>query len=207
MEKRYPFTLPALPYGYDALAPAISPETLQFHHDKHFATYVDNLNKALEDCTDCQAKTLDQLLTHLDAVPEPKRTALRNNGGGVYNHGLYFDCMAPADGGKPEGSLAAAIDAAFGSFDGFKTQLKAAALGQFGSGYAFLVSDSAGAVSIVKTANQDCPLSQGLYPLLCMDVWEHAYYLDHQNRRAEYADQWLDLINWSYVRKRYEGCK
>ncbi|MEG2120373.1 MAG: superoxide dismutase, partial [Pseudoflavonifractor sp.] len=132
---------------------------------------------------------------------------VRNNGGGVYNHALYFDGMAPNGGGKPVGNLAQAMDRAFGSYEAFKEQMKAAALGQFGSGYAFLVRDSAGAVSIVKTANQDCPLSQGLYPLLCVDVWEHAYYLDVQNRRAAYLDNWFNLICWPFVQKRYESCE
>lgn len=203
MEARYPYQLPTLPYGYEALAPMIGAETLTFHHDKHFQTYVDNLNKALGDCTDCKNKALDDLLRNLDALPEAKRTAVRNNGGGVYNHTLYFECMSPGGGGQPSGELAQAMERAFGPFDVWKKLMKEAALGQFGSGYAFLVSDTAGHVSILKTANQDCPLSQGLIPLLCVDVWEHAYYLDYQNRRPDYTDKWFDVICWKTVEQKY----
>lgn len=204
MDMRYPFQLPPLPYAYEALAPAIGGETLHFHHDKHLATYVDNLNKALEGCEPCQSKTLPELLKDLDKLPEDRRTPIRNNGGGVYNHLLYFDGMVPGGGGAPDGPLAGAIEAAFGSFDAWKTQMTASALGQFGSGYAWLVCEPSGAVSVMKTANQDCPLSMGLYPLLCVDVWEHAYYLDYQNRRAAYLDQWYSRINWPLVQQRYE---
>ena len=207
MDMRYPYQLPELPYAYEALSPVIGNETLHFHHDKHFKTYVDNLNAALADCADCQGKTLDELLKKLDELPEAKRTAIRNNGGGVYNHLLYFDCMAPGGGGQPGGGLAMAMERAFGSFEEWKKQMKAAALGQFGSGYAWLVSETSGAVSILKTANQDCPLSMGLWPILCIDVWEHAYYLDYQNRRADYVDAWFDRVNWAFAQERYEGCK
>ncbi len=201
---RYPFQLPPLPYPYEALEPIISAETLHYHHDKHLQTYVDNLNTALSDCPECHGRSLEELLKNLDRLPEPKRTAVRNNGGGVYNHLLYFNCMSPGGGKRPGGSLAAAIGDAFGSFDSWKQLMKSAAIGQFGSGYAWLAAGSDGALSVVKTANQDCPLSQGLYPLLCVDVWEHAYYLDYRNRRAEYADRWFDLIHWSYVEARYQ---
>jgi len=203
MKMRYPYQVPELPYAYEALSPAIGGETLHFHHDKHLKTYVDNLNTALSDCPECQSKDLETLLRELDNVPEPKRTAIRNNGGGVYNHVLYFENMAPG-GGCPGGKLAGAIEKAFGSFEAWKAQIKAAALGQFGSGYAWLVSEPSGAVSILKTANQDCPLSMGLYPLLCVDVWEHAYYLDYQNRRGDYVEGWFDHINWTAVQARYE---
>lgn len=202
MDLRYPYQLPPLPYGYEALGPVIGGETLRFHHDKHFQAYVDNLNKALADCTDCQSKTLDALLSDLDKLPEPKRAAVRNNGGGVYNHALYFDSLSPSGAKAPSGALAKAIDAAFGSFDGFRRQMKEHAMGQFGSGYAFLVSNQVGTLSIQKAANQDCPLSQGLIPLLCVDVWEHAYYLDYQNRRADYVEAWFDLIDWDKVAQR-----
>lgn len=207
MDMTYPYQLPPLPYAYEALSSAIGAETLHFHHDKHLQTYVDNLNKALEDCADCRSKPLDALLKGLDALPEAKRTAVRNNGGGVYNHLLYFDGMSPSGGGKPSGGLSCAMDGAFGSFESWKQEMKAAALGQFGSGYAWLVSDTSGKLSVVKTANQDCPLSQGLWPVLCVDVWEHAYYLDYQNRRADYVDKWFDLVNWPFAQERYEGCR
>lgn len=203
----YPYELRPLPYAYDALCPEIGEDTLHFHHDKHLKTYVENLNKALEDCPDCQKKPLSDLLANLDAIPEAKRTAIRNNGGGVYNHELYFDSMSPDKGQRPTGALATAMEKAFGSYEDWKKLMKEAALGQFGSGYAFLVSDNSGAVSVVKTANQDCPLTQGLYPLLCCDVWEHAYYLNYQNLRASYADAWFNVVNWAFVSKRYEGCK
>ena len=203
MKMRYPYQVPELPYAYEALAPAISGETLHFHHDKHLKTYVDNLNTALADCPECQSKDLESLLRGLDALPEPKRTAIRNNGGGVYNHVLYFNSMAPG-GGCPGGKLAGAMEKAFGSFDGWKAQMKTAALGQFGSGYAWLAAEPSGAVSLLKTANQDCPVTMGLYPLVCVDVWEHAYYLDYQNRRGDYVDRWFDCINWPTVQARYE---
>lgn len=203
MDPRYPYQLPPLPYSYEALAPMIGAETLRFHHDKHFQTYVDNLNAALADCPECQSRPLAQLLAEPDGIPEGKRTAVHNNGGGVYNHDLYFAALSPQGGGRPSGPLAQAMERAFGPYDAFRKQMKDAALGQFGSGYAFLVSDRTGALSIVKTANQDSPLAGGLFPLLCVDVWEHAYYLDCQNRRAEYVDKWFDLINWPFVEQRY----
>ncbi len=206
MDMRYPFPLPELPYPYDALVPAISAETLHFHHDKHLKTYVDNLNTALADCPELQVRSLEELLRNLDCISEPKRTALRNNGGGVYNHLLYFNCMSPGRS-APSGPLAAALERDFGSLDAWKAEMKTAALGQFGSGYAWLVSEPSGALSVMKTANQDCPLTLGLYPLLCVDVWEHAYYLDYQNRRPDYAGAWFELIHWPFVQARYEGLR
>ena len=207
MDLCYPYQLPPLPYSYEALAPKIGDETLHFHHDKHFQTYVDNLNTALSDCPECQSRPLSQLLTELDRIPESKRTAIRNNGGGVYNHALYFAALSPQGGGRPSGELAQAMERAFGPYDAFRKQMKDAALSQFGSGYAFLVSDRSGALSIQKTANQDSPLTCGLFPLLCVDVWEHAYYLDYQNRRAEYVEKWFDVINWPFVEQRYTDCR
>lgn len=207
MEARYPYQLPPLPYGYEALSPAIGEDTLHYHHDKHFKTYVDNLNKALEDCADCKNKTLPELLRTLDQLPESKRIAVRNNGGGVYNHGLYFECLSPDGGGQPTGELAQAMERAFGPFEVWKKLMKEAATSQFGSGYAFLAADGTGAVRIVKTANQDCPLTQGLTPLLCVDVWEHAYYLDYQNRRPDYVDKWFDVICWKTVGQKYAARK
>ena len=199
MDMHYPYQLPPLPYAYEALSPNISGDTLRFHHDKHFQTYVDNLNTALADCPECQSKPLDELLKNLDRLPDPKRTAIRNNGGGVYNHLLYFDGMCACHSSRPSGGLAMAMERDFGSFEGWKEQMKAAALGQFGSGYAWLVSETSGKLSVMKLPNQDCPLSMGLWPVLCLDVWEHAYYLDYQNRRAEYVDRWFERIKTDLI--------
>lgn len=208
MDLRYPYTLPPLPYPYDSLVPAIGERTLHFHHDKHLQTYIDNLNKTMESCPVCQEKTLSELLTHLKQVPEESRTSIKNNGGGVYNHVLYFNCLSPNGGGLPTGALAKAICSAFGSFETWRTKMKTAALEVFGSGYAWLAADAAGQTRIVKTANQDCPLSEGLLPLLPVDVWEHAYYLDYQNQRSAYVDAWFGLINWPFVEQLYlNACK
>lgn len=205
MEMKYPYQLPPLPYAYGALIPDIGERTLCFHHDKHFRTYVDNLNTALADCPECQSKSLEELLRRLDELPDPKRTAIRNNGGGVYNHMLYFAGMCSCRSARPSGALGEAMERDFGSFENWKAEMKAAALGQFGSGYAWLVSESSGSLSVMKLPNQDCPLSMGLRPLLCLDVWEHAYYLDYQNRRADYVDNWFHRVNWHFVQERYEG--
>lgn len=202
-ELRFPFSVPELPYPYDSLMPAISKETLYFHHDKHLHTYVDNLNRALGNCPAFKNKPLSEILAHLEQIPDESRTVIRNNGGGVYNHILYFNCMSPNGGGVPSGKLAHAICGTFGSYESWRAQMKAAALEVFGSGYAWLVRDRLNRLTILKTANQDCPLTLGLFPLLSIDVWEHAYYLDRQNRRAEYIDAWFGLINWPYVEKRY----
>lgn len=200
----YPFELRPLPFSYTALSPEISETTLHFHHDKHLQAYVDNLNKALTDCPELQRLSLEELLQTLDQIPEPKRTAIRNNGGGVYNHLLYFNCLSPERGLRPSGGLAAALERDFGSYDDWRAAMKAAALGQFGSGYAWLVCERSGALSVLKTANQDSPLSLGLWPLLCVDVWEHAYYLDYQNRRPDYVERWFERIHWPFVQQRYE---
>lgn len=202
-ELKYPYSLPELPYPYDSLKPAISEETLHFHHDKHLQTYVDNLNRAVEQCPVCKNQSLNELLAHPEKIPDENRVLIRNNAGGVYNHILYFNCMSPNGGGVPSKKLARAICDTFGSFENWRTQMKAAALAVFGSGYAWLVRNGSDGLSIIKTANQDSPLALGLFPLLTVDVWEHAYYLDRQNRRAEYVDAWFGLINWSYVEKRY----
>ena len=207
MEMKYPYQLPPLPYAYGSLAPDIGEHTLCFHHDKHFQTYVDNLNTALADCPECQSKSLEELLRRLDELPDPKRTAIRNNGGGVYNHMLYFAGMCSCRSTRPSGALGEAMERDFGSFENWKAEMKAAALGQFGSGYAWLVSESSGRLSVMKLPNQDCPLSMGLWPVLCLDVWEHAYYLDYQNRRAEYVDRWFERVNWPFAQERYEGCR
>lgn len=203
MDLRYPFTLPELPYAYDSLIPAISKLTMYFHHDKHLQTYIDNLNKEMEVCSICRGKTLNELLSNIDQIPEENRIGIQNNGGGVYNHILYFECLSPNGGGLPTGQLARAMSADFGSFENWRELMKKAAQEVFGSGYSWLVSDAVGRLSVVKTINQDCPLSYGLSPLLPIDVWEHAYYLDYQNRRAAYIDAWFGLINWPLVEQRY----
>ena len=200
----YPFQLRPLPYAYDALCPEIGERTLCFHHDKHLQTYVDNLNKVLSGCPDCQGKSLEDLLRSLEELSQSKSAAVCNNAGGVYNHYLYFDCLGGRDQ-RPSGRLAQVMDRAFGSFEDWKTRMKEAALGQFGSGYAWLIADQDGAVSVAQTPNQNCPLSQGFWPLLCVDVWEHAYYLDYQNRRGDYVDAWFRRINWEFVSSRYNS--
>lgn len=199
---KYKYELPQLPYSYSALEPYIDKETLTIHHDKHHATYVNNLNTALENYPELQERTLEDMLTNLNTVPESVRTAVRNNGGGHYNHTLYWESMGPDKGGKPTGVLGERIDRDFGSFDNFKETLSKAAIGRFGSGYAWLVEDTEGKLSVVTTANQDTPLSEGYNPLLLIDVWEHAYYLKYQNRRADYVSAWWNVANWDNAAKR-----
>lgn len=197
MKTTYPFELKPLPYAYDALEPFIDKETMHLHHDKHHQAYVNNLNKALENYPELHNKTLLELLQNLKKLPEEIQTAVRNNGGGVFNHNLFFDGMTPDSSKMPIGNLAKAIDRAFGSFENFKETFKKAALGRFGSGWAWLVSDENGDVKIVSTANQDVPLNLTVNPILEIDVWEHAYYLKYQNRRAEYIDNWFNVIDWN----------
>lgn len=201
----YPFVVRPLPYEYDALMPVLDEETLHFHHDKHYKTYVDNLNKVLADYPELQKLSLKELLTRPEELPAPARTAIRNNAGGVYNHELYFDMMKGNCGQEPTGALAEAINRDFGSYKQWKDQMKQAAVSQFGSGWAWLVADGDGKLSIVQTANQDVPDLLLYTPLLLVDVWEHAYYLQYQNRRADYAEGWFDLIHWRKVGKRYEA--
>ncbi len=203
-EETYPFIARPLPYEYDALIPVLDQETLSFHHDKHYKTYVDNLNNALADYPELQGMSLRELLININSLPAEIRTAVRNNGGGVYNHELYFDSMKSPMGQEPSGILAEAIDRDFGSYKQWKEQMKQAAVGKFGSGWAWLVTDKKGNLSIVQTANQDVPDLEELTPLLLVDVWEHAYYLQYQNRRADYVEGWFDLINWRKAGKRYE---
>ncbi len=198
--KTYPFELEPLPYSYEALEPSIDARTLTFHHDRHLQTYVDNLNKALEPYPAYHGWTLEELLLRLEGLPENLRPAIRNNAGGVYNHELYFACMGRQTQG-PEGELKAGIEAAFGSLDNFKNELKAAALSQFGSGWAWLIADAEDGFHIVRTPNQDTPLRANVKPLLLVDVWEHAYYLQYQNRRAEYVDKWFEAVDWEQVEK------
>ena len=196
-----PFTLPPLPYAFDALEPHIDAQTMQIHHDKHHAAYVANLNKAVAEYPDLGKKAVEDLLKDLNTVPEKIRTAVRNNAGGHYNHSMFWQMMKKNGGGKPSGELSKAIDKKFGSFDAFKSQFAKAGLGQFGSGWAWLVSEG-GDLKIESTPNQDSPISEGKQPLLGMDVWEHAYYLKYQNRRADYISSWFNVINWDYVSQR-----
>jgi Fe-Mn family superoxide dismutase len=201
-----PFTLPPLPYAYDALEPHIDAQTMHIHHDKHHAAYVANLNKAVAEFPEVGKKPVEDLLKDLNSVPEKIRTAVRNNGGGHYNHSLFWQMMKKDGGGEPTGDLAKAIDASFGNFSAFKENFSKAALGQFGSGWAWLVLDG-DALKIEDTANQDTPLSAGKPPLLGLDVWEHAYYLKHQNKRADYIAAWWNVVNWDFVSERYAKLK
>lgn len=196
-KETYPFRLHEFPYAYHALEPFIDQRTMYFHHDKHLKTYIDNLNKALESYPEYQTWTLEELLTRLSELPEELRTPVRNNGGGVYNHEMYFHLMAPA--GQP---FSTEVAEAFGGEDNWKRQMKAAALGQFGSGFVWLVRDTTGALKIIALPNQDNPLTIGLQPILPLDVWEHAYYLKHQNLRSDYIDDWFHVINWNAVEQR-----
>jgi len=201
------FEVPPLPYAYNALEPYIDEATMHFHHDNHHQTYVTNLNNALANYPELQSKTIEELLSNLDAIPEAIRTAVRNNGGGHWNHTFFWEIMAPNAGGAPDGELAAAIDAAFGSFDAFKEQFKAAALGRFGSGWAWLVAAKDGSLSIMSTPNQDNPLMEGKTAILGIDVWEHAYYLKYQYKRAAYVDAWWNVVNWAKVAEHYATAK
>jgi Fe-Mn family superoxide dismutase len=199
-----PFKLPPLPYAFDALEPHIDAQTMQIHHDKHHAAYVANLNKAVASSPDLGGKSVEDLLKDLNAVPEKIRTLVRNNGGGHYNHSLFWQMMNKNAGGEPSGELSKAIDKKFSSFGAFKEQFTKAAVGQFGSGWAWLVSDG-GELKIESAPNQDSPLSSGKVPLLGVDVWEHAYYLKYQNRRPEYVAAWFNVINWDFVSQRFQS--
>lgn len=203
---KYPYVLPPLGYAFDALEPSIDARTMEIHHDKHHAAYVANLNKALADVpAEWQAKTLDELLTQLDTLPESIRTAVRNNAGGHSNHSFFWKLLKSNKGGRPKGDLAKAIDTTFGSYDEFQKKLAEAATKVFGSGWAWLVVGKDKALSIVSTPNQDTPISQGLTPILGLDVWEHAYYLKYQNRRPEYIAAFGDIINWDHVDGLYQA--
>lgn len=197
------FELPKLPYAVDALEPYIDAQTMTLHHDKHHQTYVTNLNGAIEKHPELASKSLEDLLMDLNAVPEDIRMVVRNHGGGTWNHSMFWEIMGPKAGGAPGGELAKSIDSAFGSFDAFKADFEKAANGRFGSGWAWLVKKGDG-VAIVSTANQDNPLSDGSTPLMGIDVWEHAYYLKYQNRRAEYVTNWWNVVNWDAVAARYK---
>jgi Fe-Mn family superoxide dismutase len=196
------YELPALPYAHDALEPFIDTMTMQIHHGKHHQAYVTNLNAALEQYPDFQKHSVDDLIRNIANVPEAIRTAVRNNGGGHANHAMFWQIMAPKAGGDPSGPLADAIKASFGSFEAFKGDVKKAALGRFGSGWAWLVN-TGGKLTIESSPNQDSPVMEGRNVVMGLDVWEHAYYLKYQNRRADYVDAWWSVVNWSEVAKRF----
>jgi len=200
----HPFTLPNLPYDFSALEPSIDSQTMQIHHGKHHQAYVGNLNAAIDKAPELKGKTLDELMRGINAVPEAVRAAVRNNGGGHWNHSLFWTLMAPGAGGAPSGKVAFAISGAFGSFEKFKEQFAAAAMGRFGSGWAWLI-DEGGKLAIVSTPNQDNPLMDGKKAILGLDVWEHAYYLKYQNKRADYVAAWWNVVNWAEVNKRFEA--
>ena len=191
--------LPELPYDYEALEPHIDAETMRIHHTKHHQGYVNNLNAALEKHPELGEKTVERLLSDLDSVPQDIRTAVRNNGGGHANHSLFWPCMAPGAGAAPSGELASAIDSTFGSFEAFRETFAAAAATRFGSGWAWLCAGGDGELLVTSTANQDNPVSEGLKPVLGLDVWEHAYYLNYQNRRPDYVKAWWNVVNWEKV--------
>lgn len=200
------FELPQLPYAYDALEPHIDKETMNIHHTKHHNTYVTNLNAALEGNEALQSKSVEELIANLDAVPEEKRTAVRNNGGGHANHSFFWQILSPNGGGEPKGELAEAINKKFGSFENFKEEFGKAATTRFGSGWAWLAIKD-GELELYSTPNQDSPIMEGKTPLLGLDVWEHAYYLKYQNRRPEYIASFWNVVNWDEVEKRYQAAK
>lgn len=195
--------LPALPYDYNALEPHIDAKTMEIHHTKHHQGYVNKLNDALEKHPGLKNKSVEELLKDLNSIPQDIRTAVRNNGGGHANHTLFWPCMSPSGGGSPRGEIADAINKKFGSFEKFKEQFSAEAAGRFGSGWAWLCVDSGRDLVLTSTPNQDSPLSEGLTPILGLDVWEHAYYLNYQNRRPDYINAWWNVVNWDQVSKNY----
>jgi Fe-Mn family superoxide dismutase len=195
------YSVPPLPYPYDALEPHIDKATMELHHDKHHQAYVDKANAALEG-TEWADRDVEDVLKNLGSLPADKLKAVKNNGGGHYNHGIFWETMSPDGGGGPEGALASAIDAAFGTFEDFKAKLKETGVNQFGSGWSWLVRDGSG-LAVVGSANQDNPVSDGKTALLGVDVWEHAYYLKYQNRRPDYIDAWWNVVNWPKVAERF----
>ncbi|MFB6278495.1 MAG: superoxide dismutase [Salinibacter sp.] len=199
------FELPDLPYDYDALEPHIDEQTMRIHHDKHHAGYTRKLNNALEGHDDLQERSIEELLAGLDSLPAHIQTPVRQNGGGFYNHRLFWNTMSPDGGGTPNGDLGAAIDDHFGSFEDFKEQFADTATGQFGSGWGWLVAQPGGDLSVVSTPNQDNPLLEGHTPILGVDVWEHAYYLNYQNERGSYVDNWWNVVNWDAVGENYDA--
>ncbi|HMJ04933.1 MAG TPA: superoxide dismutase [Chthoniobacterales bacterium] len=198
------YELPKLPYAYDALEPHIDARTMEIHHTKHHQAYITNVNKALERKPELAAKSIEELISNLDAVPEDIRTAVRNNGGGHANHSFFWQIMGPNGGGNPSGKLADEINSTFGSVDAFKEKFADAGVKRFGSGWAWLIKKG-GKLEIVSTPNQDSPLMDGNTPILGVDVWEHAYYLNYQNRRPDYLKAWWNTVNWAEVGKRYDS--
>jgi len=201
------YELPPLPYPFNALEPHIDAKTMEIHHDKHHQAYITNANKALEGHPDLAAKPVDELLADLNKIPESIRTVLRNNAGGHSNHTFFWKIIGPNAGGTPKGKLAEAINSAFGSFDQFKGELEKAGIGRFGSGWAWLVVNKEGKLQITSTANQDTPISEGLKPVIGVDVWEHAYYLLYQNRRPDYLKAWWNVVNWDQAEKNFHTAK
>ncbi|MDQ6918812.1 MAG: superoxide dismutase [Candidatus Dormibacteraeota bacterium] len=197
------FALPPLPYDFAALEPHIDAQTMEIHHDRHHQAYINNLNAAIEKHPELADKSIEDLLGDLNAIPEDIRTVVRNNGGGHYNHSLFWEIMGPNGGGEPTGAVGAAISSAFGDYATFKETLTKAAVGQFGSGWGWLVKDGSGKLSVFGRPNQDTPLSEGLTPVLGVDVWEHAYYLKYQNKRPDYVGAWFNTISWDAVNKRF----
>jgi Fe-Mn family superoxide dismutase len=200
------YTLPDLPYAYDALEPSIDSETMHLHHDKHHNTYVTNLNAAIEKHPELGEKTVEELIADINSIPEDIRTAVRNNGGGHANHTFFWNVMGPDAGGEPTGAIKTAIDEAFGSFDNMKEEFKAAATGRFGSGWAWLIVNN-GKLEITSTANQDSPLMEGKKPVLGLDVWEHAYYLKYKNVRPDYISAFWNVVNWDTVNEYFDKAK
>jgi Fe-Mn family superoxide dismutase len=201
------YELPPLPYPKEALEPHIDAQTMEIHHDKHHAAYVNTVNKAIAGKPELEKKTVEELISNLDAVPTDIRTVVRNHGGGHANHSMFWKIMAPKAGGAPTGRIAEDIKAAFGSLDAFKEKFEAAGVGRFGSGWAWLIVNKAGKLEITSTANQDNPLMEGLKPVFGCDVWEHAYYLKYQNRRPDYLKAWWNVVNWAEVDKNYQRAK
>jgi Fe-Mn family superoxide dismutase len=201
------FELPPLPYDYTALEPYIDEQTMHLHHDKHHQAYVTNLNNALQGQSQFENMTVEDLMRHINEVPENIRTAVRNNGGGHVNHSMFWQIMKPNGGGEPTGELAQAITQTFGSFDQFKTAFNDAGTKRFGSGWAWLVLNSSGQLQVTSSANQDSPLMEGQFPIMGNDVWEHAYYLKYQNRRADYLSAWWNVVNWDEIAKRFAQAK
>ena len=199
------YQLPELAYSYDALEPHLDALTMEIHHAKHHAGYTQKTNAALEGHPDLLSKSIEEVLSDLDAVPEGIRVAVRNNGGGYANHNLYWRIMGPGGGGEPHGPLGHAIERAFGDFSAFQDAFTTAAGTQFGSGWAWLIADAEGGLQVLKTSNQDTPLSNGFFPLLTLDVWEHAYYLKYQNRRPDFIAAWWNVVNWAEVNRIYES--
>jgi Fe-Mn family superoxide dismutase len=201
------YEVPPLPYDYNALEPYIDTQTMQLHHDKHHAAYVNNLNAALQNAPQFAALPIEQLIQRLNEVPDTIRTAVRNNGGGHLNHSMFWQIMTPNGGGQPSGELGNAINSTFGSFDQFKAAFNDAGVKRFGSGWAWLILDKNGSLQVISTANQDSPLTDGSFPIMGNDVWEHAYYLKYQNRRPDYLNAWWNVVNWSEIEKRYQQAK